>query len=257
MALRSNPYGVTTALRTAKKKIDPQLITDFVTLGLGWVRIMILWTSIELTPGAYDAGALDVLDDAVNRCTNAGLHVQFPIQQPPAWHTVSADCDPGPNVHRMMDPNGAAKFASFLSNRYNGVTNVPGYGPLTIDAFEVGNEEFDVYFCQGQPVTVAGQPCRTPNWFIPVLQAVSPVIRANAPGALVGMCALWWQYSPHHTSFMQALYDNGCKNLFDYANAHMYTSPVAPGTNTSATQLSMTGQKTSGLRNGERLSRTI
>ena len=75
MASRANPYGVTTALRNAKKYLDPQLVTDFVTLGLGWVRIMILWNAIELTPGVYNAAALDVLDDAVNRCNNAGLHV--------------------------------------------------------------------------------------------------------------------------------------------------------------------------------------
>src|SRR5436305_8892909 len=113
------------------------------------------------------------------------------------------------------DPQSTKVFAQAVATRYNGKN---GYG--TIQAFEIGNEEYD---SQGLDGTLPSAPIdRAATYYINVLPVVAPVIRAANPQALVGMCAIWWNNLPHARNFLDAIYKASLKNHFDYVNFHYY-----------------------------------
>lgn len=230
-----NPYGVTIASRaTPLKNINPQVLADAVTLGLGWIRLQVRWIDIETSNGVFD---FSVVDDCVARCMALGLKVQFPLQTPPPWRVLAGSCGPCTasgaqcigGKWRPHDPTQTGMYADMLSKRYNGInTNNTQGKPLFIAAFEIGNEEMNNMNIPGQPDTYAAQSCKQAKWFIPVLQKCSPIIRANSPNALVGLPGLV-KSGFGRAPFMQDLYNNNCINLFDYANIHTYPS-ASPNT---------------------------
>lgn len=115
------------------------------------------------------------------------------------------------------DPQNTKVFAQAVATRYNGQN---GHG--TIQAFEIGNEEYDSQNPNGTSVNAYND--RSPSYYINVLPVVAPAIRAANPSALVGMCAIWWNQQPHVHDFMTAIYQASpsMKNNFDYVNFHYY-----------------------------------
>src|SRR5262249_30091344 len=78
------------------------------------------------------------------------------------------------------DPQHTAVFAQAVATRYNGQN---GHG--TIQAFEIGNEEYDSQNPNGSSANAYND--RSPIYYIKVLPVVAPAIRAAHPKALVGM----------------------------------------------------------------------
>jgi hypothetical protein len=115
------------------------------------------------------------------------------------------------------DPQRTRAFAQAVATRYNGKN---GHG--TIQAFEIGNEEYDSQNPNGSSVNAYND--RSPTYYIKVLPVVAPAIRAANPDALVGMCAIWWNQLPHIRDFLNAIYQASptMKNHFDYVNFHFY-----------------------------------
>lgn len=115
------------------------------------------------------------------------------------------------------DPQNTKIFASAVATRYNGKN---GHG--TIQAFEIGNEEYDSQNPNGSSANAYND--RSPTSYINVLPVVTPAIRAANPGAQVGMCAIWWNQLPHVHDFLTAIYQASptMKNHFDYVNFHFY-----------------------------------
>lgn len=187
---------------------------DTTNLGLNWVRTQRRWSDIENPQGTYNWTGLD---DDVSKLNTAGLKISFPIQDAPSW----ALANPSQTVdgtHYLPDPTLMAGFATQVATRYNGLN---GHG--FIDAIEVGNEDFDIYYDSSYPLdTPPYQPYRDVSFFTPVLSAVSPAIRSASPKTLVGMCAMWWREFPHIQNFMTGIYTAGLKNYFDFANFHFY-----------------------------------
>ena len=115
------------------------------------------------------------------------------------------------------DPQNTKIFAQAVATRYNGKN---GHG--TIQAFEIGNEEYDSQNPNGSSANAYND--RSPTSYINVLPVVAPAIRAANPSALVGMCAIWWNQLPHVHDFLNAIYQasSTMKNNFDYVNFHYY-----------------------------------
>ena len=115
------------------------------------------------------------------------------------------------------DPQSTANFAQATATRYNGQN---GFG--TIQAFEIGNEEYDSQNTNGTSANIYAD--RAATYYINVLPVVSPAIRAANPNAIIGMCAIWWSQLPHVSNFLTAIYTASptMKNQFDYVNFHYY-----------------------------------
>jgi Viral BACON domain len=115
------------------------------------------------------------------------------------------------------DPQSTKVFAQAVATRYNGQN---GHG--MIQAFEIGNEEYDSQNPNGTSANAYND--RAASYYINVLPVVAPAIRAASPNALVGMCAIWWNQLPHVPNFLSAIYQASptMKNNFDYVNFHYY-----------------------------------
>jgi hypothetical protein len=117
------------------------------------------------------------------------------------------------------DPQYTKVFAQAVATRYNGQN---GHG--TIQAFEIGNEEYDNQNPNGYGSSANAYNDRNPSYYINVLRVVAPAIRTAHPHALIGMCAIWWNQLPHAHDFLDAIYKASptMKNNFDYVNFHYY-----------------------------------
>lgn len=176
--------------------------------GVKWARLQREWYSIETAPGVYDFSGLDQDVAAANA---AGVHVTVPIQDAPGFRKTQV-CN---GVNLFPGPSEVATFAGILANRYNG-HNGHGY----VDSFEIGNEEWDNYWGGSWSTTL---PCRSANYYGPVLKAGYQAIKAQSPSALVGMFGLWWLNTSHIQSYITWLYQNGYGPYMDFANFHYYS----------------------------------
>lgn len=241
-----SPYGVTIGLNN-KTPPTPNyanwaaLLSDMRALGISWLRFQVDWQLIQLNqtdPPSVWAWA--PLDDAVNRCNEAGIYLTHPLRGAPSWAlTQQASTEPW----YLMDPAMAATFATQVVTRYNGAS---GHG--TLQSYEVGNEEFNIHFSpSGQGilgihnspfpeynglngVSSTVQPARDPYFFANVLSAVSPAIRSAAPLMKIGQCAIWWRQYPNCADFETAIYQGvtNAASAFDFANFHFYSNTADP-----------------------------
>lgn len=214
-----NPYGVTSFNPGTGIHTDvPLVISVCQDLGLCRVRFQQSWKNIE-TPvqGTFH---WTTLDTAIQQFNNAGIHVTFPIQGAPTWAKQNPLqlCD---GVHYLPDPTMMATFASLVATRYNGQPGSHGF----IDAYEIGNEEFNGIDSGTYPI----EPCRDPKWWIPCLRTVSPALRAASPTAQVGAAAIWWIEQPNINNWMVGISStSGVAPLFDYWNFHFYPGGSDP-----------------------------
>jgi hypothetical protein len=199
-AAASSPYGFTPPVPPDQAKLNASHV--------GWVRQGLDWSSIETSPGVYNFGTLD---QAVAQENAAGVQISVVIQDAPGFRKTQA-CN---GVSLFPGPNEMGTFAAVLSARYNG-NNGHGYA----QSFEIGNEEWDNYWGGSWSATT---PCRTADWYGPVLKAGYQAIKANSPNALVGMTGLWWESTSHIQGYMTWLYQNGYGAYMDFANFHYYT----------------------------------
>src|SRR5690348_10400378 len=199
-ATTGDAYGFTLPVPPDQGKVNASHV--------GWVRQGLDWSSMETSPGVYD---FRTLDRAVAQENAAGIRITVPIQDAPSFRKTQV-CN---GVNLFPGPNEMSTFAGVLAARYNGQN---GHG--FVDSFEIGNEEWDGYWGGSWANTL---PCRTANWYGPVLKAGYQAIKAQSPTALVGMFGLWWESTNHIQSYMTWLYQNGYGADMDFANFHYYT----------------------------------
>ncbi|MDQ6660598.1 MAG: hypothetical protein M3Z24_06495, partial [Chloroflexota bacterium] len=211
-----SPYGFTTV------HADSQLVSYYKQLNVCWVRYQFHWAKgsgqkpgIESAPGKYDWSQLD---PAITTLNAAGIHIDFAIQDAPDWERSQICAATG--QHFLPGPTEMKNFAQLIASRYNG-NNGHGY----IDAFEIGNEEFDNYYVKNTP---SSESCRSANYYGDVLKAGYQAIKAANPKALVGMFGMWWHNLPHIKDYMTYLFSHGYGQYMDYMNFHYYHSGEDP-----------------------------
>jgi hypothetical protein len=178
-----SPYGFTTINANA------QLVTNYKELNVCWVRFQVHEASIQTAPGVYNWSRIDT---AVALLNAADIHIDFPIQ------CFGGSCFSNPALPTVAQ---MAQYATALAWRYDGK-----HGHGIIDAFEIGNEEYDFF---------------PPSAYGPLLKAGYQAVKAVYPSAIVGMYGSYRPYLPHVQAVMSAL-ANGYSNYFDFANFHYY-----------------------------------
>lgn len=209
----NSPYGFTTI------HADAQLVGMYNQLDVCWVRYQYHWgvqgkkPGIETDTGVYNWGPVDASIAAMNA---ANIHVDFAIQSAPSWR-LSQEC----KGHVFLPgPADMAQFASMIATRYDGK-----HGHGHIDAFEIGNEEYDSFYIKGDPTSVQ---CRSASYYGPVLKAGYQAIKAANPHALVGMFGMWYEDVQHIKDFVTYLYAKGYGPYMDYMNYHYYNAGGDP-----------------------------
>lgn len=208
----NSPYGFTTYHNGhGGYSYDSALVAEYRQLNICWVRFQFHGELIETSPGVYD---WSIVDQAVATMNAAGIHITFALQQLPQWDR-SLVC-PVTGVHYAAGPTEMARYAALAAARYNGKS---GHG--IIDAFEIGNEEYDGYYTGSMATT---EQCRSATLYGPVLKAAYQAIKAVYPTALVGTQGFWWQNIPHIQTTWNTLFQS-YSQYFDYANFHYYQDP--------------------------------
>jgi len=264
----ANPYGMTFGLNPGSGNIANPfafwnlLIPDLSRIGIKKVRFQLSWDSLEVPQNTFNWGALD---DAISHFNAENIQVTFPIRSAPAWGLGapggSQQASDEPWI--LADPTAFANFCTVVATRYDGT-----HGHGTIDRYEITNEEADIhntdplggfhcthastspYWGAGAGVAITNankyKPARDPQYFVPILLAAYPAIKAVSPTVPVGMGAMWWnqpkggglyaQSTSQMAQFLSFMYSNGCKGNFDYINFHYYSNATDPtvGSNQTA-----------------------
>jgi phosphoesterase family protein/cellulase (glycosyl hydrolase family 5) len=218
----NSPYGFTTYHGgNHDYAYNSTLVAEYKQLSVCWVRFQFHGDLIETSPGVYN---WSLVDQAVATMNAAGIHITFALQQLPLWDR-SLIC-PVDSVHYAAGAAEMARYAQQAATRYNGRN---GHG--VIDAFEIGNEEYDNHYTGSMATT---EQCRSAAMYGPVLKAVYLAIKAVYPTALVGTQGFWWQNTPHVQTTWNTLFGS-YSQYFDYANFHYYQDPpnVAHGSTPS------------------------
>lgn len=177
-------------------------MTLYNQLNVCWVRYQIHEASIETSPGVYNWSQLDAVVAAMNA---ANIHLDVPLECFVAPGSQSDTCFTNPYE---PTPTEMAAFATQIATRYNGKN---GHG--RIDAFEIGNEEYDFF-----PTSSYG----------PILQAGYQAIKAVYPQAIVGMYGTFPSSLSHTTDVLTTLYSGGYGAYMDFMNFHFYNTGADP-----------------------------
>jgi hypothetical protein len=178
-----SPYGITTI------HADGTLVSQLHQLNICWTRLQMDETSIQPSPGVFNWSGLD---QAVATLNAAGIHIDFPLR------CFGGACFSNPT---LPTPAQMAAYATAVASRYDG-----RHGHGRIDAFEVGNEEYDFF---------------SPGVYGPILQAGYLAIKSVYPDALVGMYGTYRPSLQHLQAVMSAI-ANGYSQYLDFANFHYY-----------------------------------
>ena len=189
----SSPYGFTTI------NADTQLVADYRQLNVCWLRYQLPESDIETIKGVYDWGQLDTVVAAMN---TAGIHLDFPLE---CFESPGSTCFGNPYV---PSPTEMAAFATQLAMRYDG-----RHGHGIIEAFEIGNEEYDFY---------------SPSSYGPILQAGYQAIKAVYPQAIVGMYGSFTSSLSQTRDLMTTIYATGYGSYMDFMNFHYYNGGNDP-----------------------------
>lgn len=189
----SSPYGFTTI------NADTQLVADYRQLNVCWLRYQLPESDIETIKGVYDWGQLDTVVAAMN---TAGIHLDFPLE---CFESPGSTCFGNPYE---PSPTEMAAFATQLAMRYDGK-----HGHGIIEAFEIGNEEYDFY---------------SPSSYGPILQAGYQAIKAVYPQAIVGMYGSFTSSLSQTRDLMTTIYATGYGSYMDFMNFHYYNGGNDP-----------------------------
>lgn len=214
---KNSPYGF-----TVLDDFTPRTVARLKQLGVSWVRYQRNWYDIE---PQRDSFFWQRLDAAVALANANNIHLTFPIQGAPRW-AMQQMCL---GSRFLPEPSEVAQFATALAYRYNGTL---GHG--YIDAYEVGNEEYDIMLLDNENANLQlSLPCRAPNFYGPVLKTTYEVIKKASPHAAVGMFGLWWENKTHISYFLRWLYVHGYGAFFDFANFHYYVCQDSPASSSA------------------------
>lgn len=189
----NSPYGFTTPIA------NTTLVALYKQMNVCWLRFQIHVADIQTKPGVYN---WSILDAVVAQMNAAGIHLDVPIQ------CFQASCFSNPYIPTA---NEMAQFATQIATRYNG-QNGHGY----IDAFEIGNEEYDANM--SFPITNYG----------PILKAGYLAIKAVFPQAMVGMYGTYFSDPGRTTQVLNAIFQGGYGHYLDFMNFHYYNQGFDP-----------------------------
>jgi Glycosyl hydrolase catalytic core len=189
----SSPYGFTTI------HSDAQLVAEYRQLHVCWLRYQLPEDAVEIAPQVYDWHQLDAVVAAMNV---AGVHLDFPLE---CFRSSGYACFTHPYEPSSTE---MAAFAGQLAMRYDGK-----HGHGIIDAFEIGNEEYDFY---------------PPSSYGPILQAGYQAIKAVYPQALVGMYGTFSSSLVQTHNLFTTLFAAGYGQYMDFMNLHYYNGGADP-----------------------------
>ncbi len=176
--------------------------------GCSWVRIQAQWSELEPVHGTYTFNALSRMIDEAHA---HNLKILITVNSVPTWAYTPFSGQPA-------DPALFANFIDHLTARFR----------REVDAWQLWNEP-NLSYEAGGYIDAHG--------YFDMLQAASPVVRANDPGSLIVMAGLApnslhdrkWAYSD--IDYLQDLLsiDNGAvKNDIDVVGAHSYGAGNSP-----------------------------
>lgn len=193
-----SPYGFTTPYG------DERIFPIYQQMGICWLRFQIHESDMRTGKGTYDWSKLDAVVSMMNR---QGIHLDVPIQCFTGDGNSSCFGNPyTPTTQEMT------AFASQVAARYNGSNG------LYIDAFEIGNEEYD---------TASNFDIKN---YGPLLKAGYQAIKAVHPRAQVGMYGTYVSNPNYSTDLLTAIFQGGYGGYMDFMNLHYYNGGYDPTT---------------------------
>jgi hypothetical protein len=180
------------------------------TLGMEWVKLRMLWSTLEPERGRYEWGPAD---DLVAAYRSAGVKILWSVTDAPAWSRTGQDLGVGgpPN-----DPQDLARFLGALAGRYcdTGVT-----------AIQVWNEQNVRYAWGNKEISPAA--------YVYLLKPAYASIRQSCPNMVVVSGALVPTGAPppmamDDFSYLEGMYQSGLKDYCDAVGAQPAGFNVAP-----------------------------
>jgi len=172
-------------------------------MGLGWVKLMMAWKDVEITPGTY---AWDGWDDVIEAYHANGIKVMLTIAYAPRWARPPDD-DKGLEG-LPAEPATYAAFVTQVANRYRG----------KVQAIEVWHDQNLWYAVGGQGrINVAS--------YVQLLRAAYQALKAVDPGILVisgGLTAAGDVdgYAVDDIAYLNQMYASGARDHFDAVGSH-------------------------------------
>jgi hypothetical protein len=188
-----------------KREMDGMAAT-----GATWLRMPVLWSTIEQSPGVY---YFNKMDQVVGWARDRGLNVVANVSYTPAW-ARPAGCN-----DMTCAPADLDLYARFMGNL------VAHYAPLGVKTYEVWNEPNQSYWWKPRPnparytemLTKAYVKAHQADDTVTILGGVFAPARDNEAGTTI---------SPR--TFLAGMYRAGVTGHFDALSFHPYTYPQDP-----------------------------
>jgi len=179
---------------------------------VGWIRLPVYWSQIELQKGQFD---FTVLDSQMKAAATSGMPVMPVVLGAPAWAVAPPE---SLNAH-PSDVADYGHFLAVLAGRYkaHGSYWSQQSGPsMPITKWQIWNEpDLDVYWrADGRSWELS---------YIPLLRAARAALASADPKARVVLGGL----SNYSWESLQRLYRAGGRGLFDYAALNPFSRTVA------------------------------
>jgi hypothetical protein len=187
--------------------------------GVGTVRTVFDWPSIEPEPGVY---RWERFDRAVERLAKRGIAILGLLDSSAPWAT-SAPSLGEPNWQKWpsKDLSAFGRYVYAVVERYDGDGVADAPGSPVIRYWEIWNEPNLAFFWRPQPDV---------EQYVRLLRLSYQAIKLAYPSAVVvmgGIAGNGVSYPPfalaqEERNFLQQIYDHGGKDFFDVANIHLY-----------------------------------
>lgn len=180
--LTENSYGISSGLNPGLNypvtgRLSQQTVDWAVADGHGNFRFQLDIQSMWRTQSDTAGGAgwdFAPLDDAIHKLTVAGFTITFPIRGMPTWSLTNATYKSTDEPWYLPDPAQVLIAANVIASRYNGVFNIPTYGPMLIHKMELGNEEYNVKFTSSTTAVTLNQTVNSGTAYPTVTISASP-----------------------------------------------------------------------------------
>jgi hypothetical protein len=213
-------YGVNSHLTwfDSGEEVD-QAVELMDEAGVGIVRTVFDWPSIEPQPGVY---RWERFDRAVERLQERGIAVLGLLHGAAPWATSAPSLDePYWEVWPSQDLTAFGRYVYAVVERYDGDGFADAPGSPVVRYWEIWNEPNTAFFWRPQPDA---------EQYVRLLRLSYQVIKLVNPSAVVvlgGMAGNGVSYPPFaiaelDRNFLKQVYDHGGKSFFDVASIHLY-----------------------------------
>lgn len=187
--------------------------------GVGIVRTVFDWPSIEPEPGVY---RWERFDRVVERLQERGIAVLGLLDGSAPWATSAPSLDePYWQKWPSKDLSAFGRYVYTVVERYDGDGVADAPGSPVIGYWEIWNEPNMAFFWRPQPNV---------EQYVGMLSLCHQVVKLANPSAVVvmgGIAGNGVSYPPfalaeEERDFLQQVYEHGGKDFFDVANVHLY-----------------------------------